>query len=105
MKRSGIRRGSGLQRSGSLPRVSAKRKRENVIRAKVVEAMRVDHDGRCEVCSPVCWGTADHAHELKKRSHGGSIVDPSNMILCCNQCNDYIEDHPLWAIEQGWSIP
>ncbi len=43
-----------------------------------------------------CFGPV-HAHEILKRSQGGSITDTDNMIMLCNFHNGWVEDHPARA--------
>jgi hypothetical protein len=50
-----------------------------------------------------CFGGV-HGHELKKRSGGGSITDPENIVLLCNFHNGYVEDHPSMALQLGLVI-
>ena len=40
-----------------------------------------------------CYG-AVAGHELVKRSQGGSITDPRNIILLCSRHNAWVEDFP-----------
>ena len=47
-----------------------------------------------------CFGPVN-GHELIKRSQGGSIVDPENIIMLCNYHNGWVEDHPLDAEKIG----
>lgn len=46
--------------------------------------------------APRCAG-AVNAHELVKRSRGGSITDPGNCVPLCNVHNDWAEDNPIGA--------
>ena len=39
---------------------------------------------------PPCYGEVN-AHEIVKRSQGGSLVDPSNMVPLCNGHNGWVE--------------
>jgi hypothetical protein len=39
---------------------------------------------------PWCYGEVN-AHEIVKRSQGGSITDPSNMLPLCNFHNGWVE--------------
>lgn len=48
-----------------------------------------------------CLGEADCLHELKKRSAGGSITDPDNLIRSCWVCNQEVEDWPDIAWQAG----
>ena len=47
-----------------------------------------------------CFGPVN-GHELVKRSAGGSIVDPGNVVLLCNAHNTAVEDHPKEARRLG----
>ncbi len=51
-----------------------------------------------------CWSKAIGLHELKKRSAGGSITDPENVLRTCGPCNSFCEDFPLLAREAGLVI-
>jgi hypothetical protein len=93
-----------------LNRVSKKRQRENVIRRENLERAwgarpwscwlshkvgeTVSHsDGKPGLVAsiiPPCYGEVN-AHEIVKRSQGGSITDPSNMIPLCNFHNGWVE--------------
>jgi hypothetical protein len=44
-----------------------------------------------------CAGVIEGLHERRKRSAGGSLVNPSNLIPCCNWANGWVEDHPAEA--------
>ena len=48
-----------------------------------------------------CRGYAEGCHELRKRSAGGSLTDPANLLASCNACNVWIEDHPTLAHRLG----
>ena len=48
-----------------------------------------------------CMGSIN-GHELKKRSQGGSITDPENVVLLCNFHNDWVEDNPIDA--RAWGL-
>ena len=47
-----------------------------------------------------CYGEVN-GHELKKRSQGGSITDPDNIVLLCSAHNVAVEDFPNAAHELG----
>ena len=64
----------------------------------------------CELAEPIwrvdpswrsCARYAIGLHELRKRSQGGSITDPANLLRCCGPCNSWVEDHPLLARQAG----
>lgn len=46
-----------------------------------------------------CARSAIGLHELLKRSQGGSLTDPENVLRACGPCNSYCEDNPdrAWA--------
>lgn len=50
-----------------------------------------------------CLWRAEGRHHLKKQSASGSDAD-DNILLACNMCNDWIEDHPRKAKELGLVI-
>jgi hypothetical protein len=48
-----------------------------------------------------CTGRSECVHERKKRSAGGSLVDPVNLLAACSNCNSWVEDHPALAKSMG----
>ena len=107
-RRTPLKRGGGPARSGRLRPVSAKRRRENV------ERRRVLHDTYGP--NPACWacpilagagiatgcdGRADDGHELLRRSKGGSIVDLENVRPVGRACHRWITEHPTEARRLG----
>jgi hypothetical protein len=46
-----------------------------------------------------CSGAVQGLHERRKRSAGGSLNNPANLVPACNVCNGWIEDHPALARE------
>jgi hypothetical protein len=48
-----------------------------------------------------CWGEATEVHERKKRSQGGSLIDPVNLMSACSPCNGWVENFPDLAEELG----
>jgi len=40
-------------------------------------------------------------HELKRRSQGGSILDPENCLAVCRKCHRRIGEHPQLAFDLG----
>jgi len=80
--------------------VSAKRARENRIRARLRAGLGVV---ACEArIEGVCTGTATDWHERRSRARGGSIIDPENRIMLCRLCHDWITAHPCMAKDWGW---
>lgn len=41
-----------------------------------------------------CTNKGTVVHERKKRSQGGSLTDPDNLMACCPFCNGFVEDRP-----------
>jgi hypothetical protein len=55
--------------------------------------------GDCQINSPVCVRRPVNAHHPYGRT-GKNMV--RELMLACNPCNQYIEDHPAWAKERGF---
>lgn len=68
-------------------------------RAPAVAAM-VEDGTRCAIgprlemagISGICVGQVSGLHERRKRSSGGSLVNPLNLIPACTPCNGWVED-------------
>lgn len=45
----------------------------------------------------VCTARVEGLHERRKRSAGGSLVNPANLIPACNRCNGWVEGNPWLA--------
>lgn len=93
-----LRNRTELARGGPLNPVSAKRAKDNAVRTKVVNGLRLAQLGRCPRCrrgdSPI------YGHELRRRSQGGSIVNPQ--VAVCNACNSAIAQSPRVSTWNGW---
>lgn len=63
-------------------------------RAPYLEALR-----SCAIGAPLV------GHEPQKRSRRGSTVDPANIMLVSQSCNDWVERFPDAATEAGLLIP
>ncbi len=89
---------SPLLRGGSLNPVSVRRAKENRERTRVVNGLRLAQQGRCARCrrgdSPI------YGHEIRRRSQGGSIVDPQCAL--CNSCNSAVAQSPRVSTWNGW---
>lgn len=108
MKRSEIKRKTPMARGTSkLKRTKLKQRSETrqtfmkETRAPAVEAL-VASGETCQV-GPIlhaahlfspCVKQIGGLHERRKRSSGGSLVNPDNLLPACNPCNGYIEDQP-----------
>ena len=97
-----------MKRSRIRP-VSEKRKALNIERRKILEATFGPRDTwRCAlrdtpqalVAFGACFGSVN-GHEVLKRSQGGSITDPENIIMLCNHHNSEVENQPIRAHEFG----
>ena len=80
--------------------VSEKRSRENAKRREVKKQMVAERGGRCQ-WPDGCPRDAVDAHEVKKRSRGGSITDPENILLLCREHHDFTEAEPEQAAAMG----
>lgn len=81
---------------------SAKRIKDDAEYKRIVKELHAKSD-RCEINSPVCTGKSQGLHHMKKRSPS-TLKDPTNLKRSCNRCNLYMEEHPDWAAEKGFSI-
>ena len=72
---------------------SAKRRREYVVRRRVLRQLVEERGEMCEARLDVCQGRAVDGHERLSRSAGGSITDPDNIILLCRACHDWVTSH------------
>ena len=94
-----LRSGGELKRTSRLRHQSKKRRAENRVRRKIVQATFGD---RPMCIAPGCTRWADDVHEPLTRARGGSITDPSNMAPLCRRCHDEITfTEPAWAYEAG----
>lgn len=57
---------------------------------------------KCEIHSPVCSKIAQGLHHVRKR--GEFLLDRRYLKRACNNCNNYCEQYPEWAIEHGFSL-
>jgi hypothetical protein len=81
---------------------SAKRRREQAERRKVLARLLEERGPGCEArVLNVCAGLAVDGHELLARSAGGSITDAGNILLVCRRCHDWIGERPREATSLG----
>lgn len=78
------------------------------VRPVLIAALRDDwdplaYDDAVEVEKALrrCTFQAQGVHERRKRSSGGSLSTPANLMAACNRCNDWVEDRPLIAHRLG----
>jgi hypothetical protein len=81
---------------------SAKRRAQQKIRRKVLEAIVAERGVWCEPQLIGCEGVAVDGHEVLPRSAGGSITDPANIVISCRACHRHITENPAWARKAGW---
>lgn len=114
MKRTELRRRTPLRRGGRLKPRS--KKMATLYRAQRIPLIVATLEQRpwCELGPRIaqvdmagardCRGRASTLHELRKRSQGGSIVDPANVLPACAPCNGWVEDNPRLAAMVGLVI-
>ncbi len=97
-----------MKRSAVKP-MSSKRHAENRERRKVMaEAFGPRETWQCYVSQSSfagglmgpCYGPLN-GHEIVKRSQGGSITDPSNILILCDRHNEWVENFPVDAHRLG----
>ncbi len=91
------------RRRGWLRAVSVKRQTVNRERRKVIETLLAERGPVCEARLDGCDGWAVDCHELLRRSQGGSLTDPANLLLLCRTHHDWITTHPAEAVALGLS--
>lgn len=105
----GLRRTGTLARTGRIPPVSAKRRRENRERRAMITATFGSGQPLCAVWLLIqpewCTQWADDAHEPLTRARRGSITDPGNCRPLCRTCHDMVTFRPEseipWAYQFG----
>lgn len=56
----------------------------------------------CEIQSVVCTKKATGLQHAKRR--GVNLLNKKYLIRCCDPCNGYCEQHPQWALDNGFAI-
>ena len=97
MKRSPIKRGDSQLKRSTFKR---KYKAQDADTREFRERWRATHPA-CEIKGPDCTGLTEGIHERQKRSQGGSLNDPRNLVAACNVCNSWVEDNPVEARALG----
>ena len=90
-----------MKRSKPLRAQSSKRKQQQKKRRAVLQSLLRDRGEICEAETTVCTVLPVDAHEVLRRSQGGDPTDPSNIILVCRECHEWIHSHPAKAYELG----
>jgi len=100
----GLSRGvSQLKRSWIKQRSDKRAEFMRDVRVPQVRSL-VEGGARCEVGDLLikyglhgarnCRGKVEGMHERRKRSAGGSLTNPANLVPACNVCNGWVEDNP-----------
>jgi len=107
MKRSPLKRTSGLKRGGNqlkrtpLKKVSKKQSKILSEYRKVRREIEKERGDNCEVRG--CRNQFDHHHHIEPTGAGGSKTEKSNIILVCFSCHDRIHyGSPSWARKEGY---
>ena len=78
----------------------------DVYRPMRAEAVGDGHEP-CQIVSPACTGYVEHLHEVFSRGRAGGLeaaVRDGAVVPCCDRCNGYVSENPLWAAENGWLV-
>lgn len=89
-----------MKRTRIRPR-SKKRQAANVVRQAMKADIYAAQDGRCARCKV---SEIQDYHERLRRSAGGSITDPANVIGLCRACHSDVTLHSRQAIKDGWAV-
>ncbi|MFZ4431565.1 MAG: HNH endonuclease signature motif containing protein [Microthrixaceae bacterium] len=109
MKRTGLRRNTPLRASTPLRRSmplrpqSTRARRVAQQRAHLRVTLREQRGATCEY--PGCREPWVDMHERKKRSRGGSVLDPANIALLCRPHHEWTETNPAEATLMGFLTP
>jgi len=85
-----------------IPARSDKRKQEQKEYVKIVKEMLAT-DPNCEIREEGCQVKASGLHHMKKRSPA-TFLDRKFLKRACDNCQTWVEIHPLEAIEKGHSV-
>ena len=65
-------------------------------------ADKVKENQVCAIKSPVCIGLPVNIHHPRGKQTIELLIDPGNMMPCCDPCNGYLEANTLWGKEKGF---
>ena len=94
---------SQISRKTPMKQVGRRVRRERTAMAKAYQTVDERALGQCEArVDSVCIGRgSDHHHIGPRSTHPHLRTDPTNLLLVCRPCHDWIGDHPTDAAELG----
>jgi hypothetical protein len=94
-----------IQRTATIRKVSAKKRKQRTVTAKADAACRSRACGRREAqIAKVCKGWGNQVHHRRRRSQGGSLIDLGNLMYVCEGCHFFMHHNIAWAMEQGFIL-
>jgi hypothetical protein len=101
MKRTPLKRRTGLRSCRPLRRVSAKKAARDRAYRGVREFVAERAGDLCEAqVVGVCRIYGGHAHHRLRRSQGGPDT-AENLAWLCHACHDHVHRNPAWAYTAG----
>lgn len=98
-----LRRGELSRRESASSRPRAERLAGgNPIPAATRRGVRERSNGRCEIRSHECTGTASEQHHRKRRRDGGHGL--GNLLDACPPCHRFAHAEPAYARYRGWIV-
>lgn len=86
----------------NIPKFSAKRKVENALYLKK-RRIFMEQNKTCQAQLSGCTHLATDLHHPRGRL-GKNLTDETNFLALCRPCHTYIETHPEFAKEKGFSL-
>ena len=80
---------------------SSAKQREQRTRRRLAADLIDQRGPWCQAGTERCTGRAVDMHEIRRRSQGGDPTDPTNVLLVCRACHDWIGAHPSAAVDRG----
>lgn len=91
------------------PATQPERREALLAERRIVRPAQLDRAPFCELrVTDACRRKAQEAtdvHEIVRRSQGGSIVDPPNLLSACHRCHMIVTTHPLFGECIGACLP
>lgn len=70
---------------------------------KVIRKSFLEKHAVCEAKLKDCTGTATEVHHIAGKSCKEQYLNEDNFLPVCRNCHKYIEEHPEFAKENGFS--